>query len=560
MRGTLSGGGALAVTLSYVVDDETPRTPTAPWGEYKLVLEDAGGTVVLEHAFAVVARSAEGALGSGRFRVTVPFPPETARARIVRGNDVRWSRAVSVHAPRVSFTSPTGGTYAADARVPIAWTASDADGDALQFALDYTPDNGATWQRLPQNLTGESYSWTPMFAAGSSAGRLRIRASDGFLTATALSAPFVLRPVAPLVLIRHPDERQEFNEGSVVDLVAFVMSGGDAAVRTYQWSMNGHPIRGATAAEWRYTFTTVGTHFVEVEVQEGKLSASASVNVVIVPDFDGDGLPNAWELQHRLNPLDAKDSHYDPDGDGLTNYAEFLLGTDPRDGDSDNDGALDGEEFAKGTNPLSGASLPAVGPVLHVGASTMGFIVQEGEDESAPRSLWVTNPGSGNLAWTAQADVPWLEVAPAGGTAPAEIVLTALPGTHAIGAYTGHVTVYAEGAVGSPAVVTVTLHVVARIVQAPDEGFIRGDSNADFKIDIADPINTLTFLFARGASPLCQDAADTNDDGKIDIADPIRTLGHLFAATGPLPQPFPRCGQDPTNDKLPCTLKPCATR
>lgn len=45
-------------------------------------------------------------------------------------------------------------------------------------------------------------------------------------------------------------------------------------------------------------------------------------------DSDGDGMPDKWEWQHGLNPL-ANDANADPDGDGVTNLQEFLLGTDP---------------------------------------------------------------------------------------------------------------------------------------------------------------------------------------------------------------------------------------
>ncbi|MDP1580316.1 MAG: hypothetical protein Q8M02_08560 [Candidatus Didemnitutus sp.] len=48
-------------------------------------------------------------------------------------------------------------------------------------------------------------------------------------------------------------------------------------------------------------------------------------------DFDGDGIPTAWELQHGFNPLFAGDAWGDPDGDELTNLAEFRLGLNPRD-------------------------------------------------------------------------------------------------------------------------------------------------------------------------------------------------------------------------------------
>ena len=89
-------------------------------------------------------------------------------------------------------------------------------------------------------------------------------------------------------------------------------------------------------------------------------------------------------------------------------------------------------------------------------------------------------------------------------------------------------------------------------------GFVRGDCNADTRIDIADPVYTLTYLFA-GGQALCLDALDVNDDGKVDIADPIALLTHLFAGGAPPPAPFPDCGPDPTAGSLGCaSFPPCA--
>ena len=47
-------------------------------------------------------------------------------------------------------------------------------------------------------------------------------------------------------------------------------------------------------------------------------------------DSDNDGIPDDWEKANGLNPLEANDAKEDPDQDGLSNLAEFYVGTDPQ--------------------------------------------------------------------------------------------------------------------------------------------------------------------------------------------------------------------------------------
>ncbi|MGE4159950.1 MAG: C25 family cysteine peptidase, partial [Planctomycetota bacterium] len=61
-------------------------------------------------------------------------------------------------------------------------------------------------------------------------------------------------------------------------------------------------------------------------------------------DWDGDGLPDDWEIANGFNNLDPADAVLDSDGDGLTNLEEYRLGLDPRSGDSDGDGVPDNLE------------------------------------------------------------------------------------------------------------------------------------------------------------------------------------------------------------------------
>ena len=69
-------------------------------------------------------------------------------------------------------------------------------------------------------------------------------------------------------------------------------------------------------------------------------------------DADGDWMPDAYEnLYSFLNSRSAADADQDFDGDGLTNYQEYKLGTRPDLADTDGDGMPDGWEVTYGFNP-----------------------------------------------------------------------------------------------------------------------------------------------------------------------------------------------------------------
>lgn len=69
-------------------------------------------------------------------------------------------------------------------------------------------------------------------------------------------------------------------------------------------------------------------------------------------DFDGDEMPDGWEIRHGLNPKSAGDAQSDLDVSGLSNLEEFQNGTDPTISDTDGDSITDSAEVLFGDNPL----------------------------------------------------------------------------------------------------------------------------------------------------------------------------------------------------------------
>ncbi len=70
-----------------------------------------------------------------------------------------------------------------------------------------------------------------------------------------------------------------------------------------------------------------------VQNTAGATAASASTNValIVLADFDQDGMADAWESSFGFSTNDSFNALLDADGDGLGNRAEYLAGTDPTD-------------------------------------------------------------------------------------------------------------------------------------------------------------------------------------------------------------------------------------
>lgn len=94
---------------------------------------------------------------------------------------------------------------------------------------------------------------------------------------------------------------------------------------------------------------------------------------------------------------------------------------------------------------------------------------------------------------------------------------------------------------------------VAVVLPNDHEQFVRGDANDDGRVDIADAVHIIDYLFRHGVLRGRYDSADVNDDGVCDLSDVITCLMYLFRsdADGMLRAPYWEMapgvkGMDPT--------------
>ena len=77
--------------------------------------------------------------------------------------------------------------------------------------------------------------------------------------------------------------------------------------------------------------------------------------LVVDEDDDNDDLPDVWEDQYGLPSKDSSNRDSSSDGDLLTDYEEYILGTSPDNSDTDGDKMPDDWEFFYNFNPLDSA-------------------------------------------------------------------------------------------------------------------------------------------------------------------------------------------------------------
>jgi formylglycine-generating enzyme required for sulfatase activity len=252
---------------------------------------------------------------SGRYRATVinAFEVVTTSAAVVQVVD------------RVTISSQPQGTNATNgASVTLSVAAVSPSPITYQWQF-----NGVD---LPGQI-GTTLTLTNVQLAHD--GLYTVVATDALRSVTSEPATLVvlIRPV----IVQAPLSQSVVVGGSVTFSIEIT---GNPAPFTYQWRQGPTTLTNMLLSEKKAFFTLNN-----VQTNQGGLyrvvlanaasptisgaSPNVSWNLTVLPDADGDGLPDAWETAHGLSSTDVADASFDSDSDGQSNLSEYRSGTNP---------------------------------------------------------------------------------------------------------------------------------------------------------------------------------------------------------------------------------------
>jgi hypothetical protein len=168
----------------------------------------------------------------------------------------------------------------------------------------------------------------------SSAGTYVVLATDNI--GTVPSAPAIITYLVDPIVIQQPIS-QSAAPGANLTLSVTVSNTATLPLG-YRWRKNGSPITNGMFVLNQFTgfyiVTNVqppaGTYSVIVtNASRPGGTTSAGAVITVLADTDGDGIPDEWENQYGFDSGSATNRDLDADGDKMSNWAEYIAGTNP---------------------------------------------------------------------------------------------------------------------------------------------------------------------------------------------------------------------------------------
>jgi hypothetical protein len=287
ISGQVDGENGTGTLETVYVLDKGRMTP-ATSGSYMIRFEDVDGAEIAAYPFEALT-GFDGSPGIGVFTMLLPWNSDTNRIVLLKDNVELDSRSASKNAPVVTITSPNGGENLTSSTATVTWSAVDEDADKLAYVVQYTTDDGVSWETVAIDFTETTLDLDLSFVANTDAGRIRVLASDGFHTSRDESdGVFVVATEKPVYVDILDKDGAVFSGGQTVilDGEAYTNSGSlpeDSLV----WSsdLDGELAVGEQLAINAQELTE-GTHEITLTAHDEEMqSGSDSITIHIYRDF-----------------------------------------------------------------------------------------------------------------------------------------------------------------------------------------------------------------------------------------------------------------------------------
>jgi len=291
--------GEVVLKPLFVVPNAQEVQPRDEQGKYTIVLRNAQSAELARYPFTPQEMGEDGndptqtidRSGATFLLISelVPFIKGTVRVDIEDpSGTVLKTITAGATPPTVTIISPNGGEVLSNSTIRVEWTANDSDGDTLSFNVQYSPDNGKTWEMLAQNVQGNSIDLDSSSVISSKQGLFRVWVSDGINTASDVSdAPFTVTNHLPQIKITSPSAEQTiaFSQTLSLEGEAYDPDTGTMDDSRLEWTSNLNGSLG-NGAQLSVASLITGTHTITLRANDGDggvVSDTVKVNVLGSP-------------------------------------------------------------------------------------------------------------------------------------------------------------------------------------------------------------------------------------------------------------------------------------
>ncbi|HOW65011.1 MAG TPA: hypothetical protein P5186_14085 [Candidatus Paceibacterota bacterium] len=283
----LVSGAAQFLPFTRLRTSQTITPP--PVGEYTLEFLNAAGSIQQVIPFALVTGVPDYATKlpeTGSILVPVAANPAIRQVRLRHRGVMILSRSASLSSPSLRVLQPNGGETIGTGSAELEWMAGDADGDVLSYLIQFSADNGSSWETLAADWPLNRYTIDAEFLRGTTEGRIRVIASDGFNTAVDESdKPFTVLNRPPNASIRLPASGTLFSgeQAVVMTATASDLEDGSFPDENLQWTsdVDGWIGSGEYLQRPASAFTE-GPHLIQLTVRDSYDSVNTATARILI--------------------------------------------------------------------------------------------------------------------------------------------------------------------------------------------------------------------------------------------------------------------------------------